>query len=341
MLPGLTARRDVAGGLTARRPRLLGHVVHQVVDVEHIARGKHAGYAGLQALVHGGAVGDGVELHPGGAAQLVLRDQAAGQQQGVALIALLRARDGPVFPVHLGDGNRLHPLFALDVHHRMAQLQGDAVVVQALDDVPLQPAGIGHQLRHHLDLGPLQGHAAGHDEPDIAGAQDDHLPTGHIALHIHQPLGGARGVDARRAAAGYAQRAPGPLPAAHGQDDRLGVELEQPVLPVHGGDGLIRRQIQHHGVQLIGDAQLLHLLNEPPGILGAGELLLKGVQAEAVVNALVQDAAQLVVPLQDEDIPQARLVGRRRSSQPRRAAADDDKFVFSHGLSPSLRWRPC
>ncbi len=47
----------------------------------------------------------------------------------------------------------------------------------------------------------------------------------------------------------------GRSPAAHGQNHGLGVQLEQAVRFVHGSDGFIRRQIQHHGVQLILDAQ--------------------------------------------------------------------------------------
>ena len=45
------------------------------------------------------------------------------------------------------------------------------------------------------------------------------------------------------------------------------------------------------------------------GVLGAGELLMEGVQAKARVDALVQDAAQFAAALQNEDIPQTRVVG--------------------------------
>ena len=127
-----------------------------------------------------------------------------------------------------------HPFLALDIHHRVAQFQGDAEVVQALHNVALQAAGIGHQLRHAEHLGPFQRHPAGHDQADIAGAQDHHPAPGQIPFHIHQPLGRACRIDAGGAVAGNVQRTAGPLPAAHGQHHRLGVQLEQAVLPVHG-----------------------------------------------------------------------------------------------------------
>ena len=80
-----------------------------------------------------------------------------------------------------------------------------------------------------------------------------------------------------------------PLKLSHTVVDIEG-KKRQPVLPVHGGDGLIRRQIQHHGVQLIGDAQLLHLLMARElGVdqsavtkAGAGSELIVGVNKDAI-----------------------------------------------------------
>ena len=118
------------------------------------------------------------------------------------------------------------------------------------------------------------------------------------------------------------------------------MKLEQTVGLVHGGDGFIRRQIQHHGVQLVGDIQLLHLPDEPSGVFRTGQLLLKGVQAEAVVDALVQNAAQFVVPLQDQNVLNSCVPGSDSGSQTGGTAADDNEIVFSHD-SPSLRSGPC
>ena len=118
----------------------------------------------------------------------------------------------------------------------MAELQGNVEIIEALDDVPLQSAGIGHQLRNHQNLGPLQGHAPGHDQADIAAAQDDHSAPRQEALDVHQPLGRTGRVNARRAEARDVQRAPAPLPAAHGQDDGGGFDFNQAVGAVDGGD---------------------------------------------------------------------------------------------------------
>ena len=52
---------------------------------------------------------------------------------------------------------------------------------------------------------------------------------------IHGPLGRTGGINARRAGAGDVQRTTGALPAAHGQNDGLRLNLHEARLPA--GDG--------------------------------------------------------------------------------------------------------
>ena len=318
---------------------LLGDEVHQIVDVEHVAAGEDAGHGGLQLLVHHGAGGAGGDLHAGHLGELVLRDQAHGQQQGVAGEILFRAGNGLEIGPDLGHGDALEVLAAVDVHDGVAQEQGDAEVVQALDDVPLEAAGVGHQLHAGVDLGAQEGHAAGHDEADVAGAQDDHLFAGHDALQIGELLGGAGGEDAGAALAGGAQGAPGPLAAAHAEDHGLGLNLLEAVLPGHAGDHLVGGHVDDHGLGLIGDLIGQDLFDEPLGVLGAGQLLLEGVEAEAVVDALLEDAAQPLFTVQDQDVAGAGFIGADRRSQARRAAADDENIRITH-CSPSSKRYP-
>ena len=130
----------------------------------------------------------------------------------------------------------------------MAQLQRNAVIVQTLYDITFQSSGIGHQLRHHLHPGALQCHTPGHNKADVSGSQDNHFPSGHKALHVHQTLGRACAVNASGPVARYVKRPPGTLPASHGQNDRPGLYLKQPLFPVHGRDHLVMADIHDHGV---------------------------------------------------------------------------------------------
>lgn len=84
---------------------------------------------------------------------------------------------------------------------------------------------------------------------------------------------------------------------------------------------LFRRNFQRHGFQTNIYACGVDLFNKPSGILGAGEFFLKIVKAKAIVDTLVQNAAQFTVPLYNADGAAACLPGSIRSRQPRRTAA--------------------
>ena len=99
----------------------------------------------------------------------------------------------------------------------------------------------------------------------------------------------------------------------------------------------IRGHFQHHGVQLHLHAGILEHIDEAPGVLRAGELLAKAVQTKAVVDALVQNTAQLLVALQNEDVAQTAFPCLAGSSKARRAAADNDQINHCSFLLPSFR----
>ena len=99
----------------------------------------------------------------------------------------------------------------------------------------------------------------------------------------------------------------------------------------------VRGHFQHHGVQLHLYAGVLEHRNKAPSILRAGELLAEAVQTKAVVDALVQNAAQLFIALQNEDVAQTAFPCLAGSSKARRAAADNDQINHCSFLLPSFR----
>ena len=179
----------------------------------------------------------------------------------------------------------------------MGQIQGDVEVLQALHDVAGQAAGIRHDLHAGQYFGTFQRHAAGHDQADVAAAEDEHPPAYQIALHVDIALGRTGGVDAGRAAARNANGTAGALPAAHAEDDASGFQNLIALFPADAVDLFVRGDVQHHRAQLHPDTGGAQQFNAAACVFRAGELLAKAVQAEAVVDALVQDAAQLVVAL--------------------------------------------
>ena len=121
---------------------------------------------------------------------------------------LLSAGDGAsVFDLCQRDAG--HTLLALNVHHGVAQLQRNAKIIEALHNIALQTAGIGHKLGNAEHLGTLQRHTARHNQADVAAAQNHNPPPGQVAFHIDKALRRARSEDTGGAVAGDVQRAAG------------------------------------------------------------------------------------------------------------------------------------
>ena len=67
---------------------------------------------------------------------------------------------------------------------------------------------------------------------------------------------------------------------------------------------------QYHRVEFIFDLAFKRLRDVTRSVFRAGQLFAEGVQAEAVMDALVQNAAQLHVALKDQDALAACVICR-------------------------------
>jgi len=98
----------------------------------------------------------------------------------------------------------------------------------------------------------------------------------------------------------------------------------------------LRGDIQYHGIQKRLHPQRQRVINVMLGIRGTGQVLLEGFQPKTVVNALLQDSAQLQVALDDQHILRSLLFrgdGRRKASG---SGADDHYIIFTldHAAPP-------
>ena len=179
----------------------------------------------------------------------------------------------------------------------MREIERDVEILKALDDIPLEAGGVGHGLNAAQNFGPLQGEPPGHDEADVAAAQNEYPFAYQIALHVDIALGSTGGVDAGGAGARDGEGAAGPLPAAHGQNHAPGLFHAIAQRGAHHVDPPLLCEFQNRGVRPQLHPGFGEHPEKTPGILRTGELLLEIVKAEAAVDALVQDAARLPVPL--------------------------------------------
>ena len=100
----------------------------------------------------------------------------------------------------------------------MTEKKRNIVILQALNDIAVQAGGIGHDLNAGEDFGSLKRHAAGHDQSDIAGTENNDTPPGHESFQIDKTLCCAGRIDSRAPGSGRAERSARPFTAAHGKD---------------------------------------------------------------------------------------------------------------------------
>ncbi len=178
-------------------------------------------------------------------------------------------------------------------------------------------------------LRPLQGHPAGHDQSDVPRTQN-HRPASHqAALYVQIPLGGSGSQYAGRAISRGSNCASGALPAAHSQDHRAGGQLPAPHDRIHclNPQHIPVPNVQHHGVGKHLDVRLPQQPDKPARVFRAGQLLLKVMKPKPVMDALIQDAAQLPVPFQNQNPPKPRLPGGEGGGQPGRPAAHHNQII--------------
>ena len=106
----------------------------------------------------------------------------------------------------------------------MGKIKGDIIVLQTLDDIPVQAGRKRHNFDTGQHFGALKRHPPGHNQPDIPGTQDYDPPSGHPAFQVHKTLGSARGIESGASRTGCAQRTARAFTAPHSQNNRAGFD---------------------------------------------------------------------------------------------------------------------
>ena len=237
--------------------------------------------------------------------------------------------------VDFSDPDALDTLIAFDPHDRVAKLERDAKVVKALHDIPLEATRVWHKLSDNLDMGAFEREPASHDEADVARAQNHDLASRKDAFDVHEMLGTACRIDAGRTGARDIEGTTWPLSAAHCKDHRAGFDLDEAELGAHCRDDSVVADIDDRAFEQALDAALLCLIDIALRILGAGELLIERMETEPVMDALVEDAAEPVFALEDDDVFEPRIIDRDGRSKAGRTAADDNTGTLHQRSPPS------
>ena len=124
-------------------------------------------------LVNNRTVGQRVYFQIKAAGQLVLRNQTYRQQYGIALDIKFGTRNRSHALINLSNGDTGYALFTMDSNDSVREVQRNIIVVQALNDITGKTVGEGADFQTSLNLAAFQAHTAGHNQTDIAAAEDN------------------------------------------------------------------------------------------------------------------------------------------------------------------------
>ena len=290
----LISRR--VGGRATGPKGALSHIVDEVIDVHYIAGGKYPRNTGGAPLIHDGAAGHGIQTDPSHPRQLVFGDETDGEEQAVTGQLVASAWNWLPALIYLVDIHRLDALMTAYSADRRTQMQGDVKVMDALDEVPPQTTDVRQNLNHGDHLCSLESQASCHDHTDVTGAQDHKALPRHVALDVDQALGRSRRIHARRPHARDSQCAARSLATAHGQDHCPGLDIDQAGRLAHGDHARAGLDGEDHRLAQELDTSFLCLAHPTSGVLWAGQISAKYAYTETIMDALGEDAAQLVIP---------------------------------------------
>src|SRR5450759_4616652 len=315
----------------------LSHPIHQVVDMNHVARGKNARHAGLHSLIDKWSTGDGIKCNARLARKFILRDEAYREQQRIAGNSLLGARYRLALFIDLNRFYRFYPVVADNALDRMLQLEWNIVVQKALHIVARQAGQEGHDFQHSFYLGTFKGKPACHDHADVARAQNHEALARHEAFDINKALGRSRSIHARRSCSRQSNLCPRSFTAAHSQHQSPRVQFDKTGRLTRHIHMPFAGHIECHRIQQRINVKLCKLIDKTLRIGRTCQVLLECLEAKSIMNTLLQNPTQLLCPLDDEHILRTRLLGFYCCSQTGGAGTYDNNVVlFLQHYSTSL-----
>ena len=190
-------------------------------------------------------------------------------------------------------------------------------------------------LQHSQHLLPLQGEAPGQNHPQIAAAQDHdaiaQLPMMEIDHFLR--LSGRKHTGRTRPRKG--EGADCTLPASRRQDQPLKTDLFQPAAA--GQDsGLFFCHGQHFPFRQKAHACACQTFRQSLRIGGAGQLLSEGGQAEALMEALRENAARIGQAVCQNHVPATGVPCGTGGGDARGPRADDQQLSPFHDCPPEF-----
>ena len=254
-------------------------------------------------LIYNRATGCRINCNFTAGSNFVLWNETNRKKQSITFNKLFGSGNRLTVRIHCRNSNSLNPLLAVNLHNRVAELQWNIKVFNALNNVTTQARTERHNLAYKLYLGTFESESPCHNQPDITRAKNYNLASGHITVYIYKALSRTRSKDTGRAGSRNDKGTAGSLTTAGRKNHSLCFNVHKAVRRVDCSNRmpLPRRtflfNLQHHGVGLIFNSKLIYLVRKAGRILRTGQFLTKIVKSESVMNTLQKDSADSRITL--------------------------------------------
>ena len=200
--------------------------------------------------------------------------------------------------------------------------------MQALYDVTGQAVGEGADFKYSLYFAAFEAHTASHYEADVARTQNNDFVTGQIAFHIYHTLCSACSEYASRTFTRSTDSATSTFTAAHGQNNGFAFKFQQTFFRANCDNGFIRFNFENHGINQGFDFRFVfNHFDATISIARTGQFFFEVMQAKAVVDALLQDAAKFAVTFDNDNLFSAIFPCAVSSRKTSRAAANNNYII--------------
>jgi len=158
-----------------------------------------------------------------------------------------------------------------------------------------------------VDFSAFKSKPTRHNQTYVSRTQNNHVSANHHVLQVNEVLGDARSEHASGSSSRNANLSTGSFTTPHSKNHGFGVEANQP-FGTSNEYFFVRRNLKHHTTKHACDAQPVYFIDVPLSVLWTRQLFLEEFNAETVMYALRQDAAEPLVPFYDHQVLNAVLL---------------------------------
>ena len=205
-------------------------------------------------------------------------------------------------------------------------------------DISGQTIGEGTNFQDSFHFASFETHTASHNQTNITAAENNYLFAWQETFHVNHTLSSAGSKDTCRTFTRNANSTAGTFPAAHSQNNCFTLNLQKTFFRADSNNSFILKNFQNHGInQSFYFRLIFDQLYTAIRIARSGQFFFEVMEAEAIMNTLLQNTAQFTVTFDDQNFFGTIFPGAIRGRKTSRPAADNNYIInLVHFMLPPL-----